>query len=519
MSVQGMGRWALTAGDPLDFSVTLGFAANPHDPDHATAEERASWGYFEIWAGGENLCAHVEQSAVLPTVHWYMLPLIEWFADNWDPLLHEEWPPLRNEDLSAARSLMRTKTPPPSQDEVNELRWLDRWSAWWRRHNIRAGADGGLFPDLYLRRFQDRVEVSTGREPLQYAPEHVYFLTPDRTYLINPVDATRSLFTVLEAATQQLQARLPHSDRIARLVATLRDLAAEERRSIRLAWAAGLGDDPERFRQLGAELDAVLAPVPADVRQQLAGSAPGSELIAYGTPYARLLFGAVSPSMTARDVTTLARLLVDNYLPAGSQRLDVLDLGELRELAAATRRLSPAEQGSQLGERACELFAAGSEPWVDVRAVLDLHDIAVSEVDLSDGNVRAVTVFGPTQRPHVFCNSTTVWGPGEGARRFTLAHELCHLLLDREHGGELAVASGPWAPVAIERRANAFAAAFLMPSRLLRGAIAPLDRPVADGAAITSLASTFRVSVSALANRLYNLGEIAGEERERLLGL
>jgi Zn-dependent peptidase ImmA (M78 family) len=42
------------------------------------------------------------------------------------------------------------------------------------------------------------------------------------------------------------------------------------------------------------------------------------------------------------------------------------------------------------------------------------------------------------------------------------------LLFDQESGIPLAVASGPWAPLAIEQRANAFAAMFLMPERKCR---------------------------------------------------
>ena len=38
----------------------------------------------------ENLCAHREDGEQVDSVHWYLLPLIEWFADNWNPLLHEE---------------------------------------------------------------------------------------------------------------------------------------------------------------------------------------------------------------------------------------------------------------------------------------------------------------------------------------------------------------------------------------------------------------------------------------------
>ncbi|MGH3248264.1 MAG: ImmA/IrrE family metallo-endopeptidase [Trebonia sp.] len=102
------------------------------------------------------------------------------------------------------------------------------------------------------------------------------------------------------------------------------------------------------------------------------------------------------------------------------------------------------------------------------------------------------------------------------ANRFTIAHELCHLLLDREHGNELAIASGPWAPLDIERRAKAFAAAFLMPTWLLRDAITTSSAPVDDPETIRSVSTRLRVSKSSLIDRLYNLGEITFEERIQL---
>lgn len=101
-------------------------------------------------------------------------------------------------------------------------------------------------------------------------------------------------------------------------------------------------------------------------------------------------------------------------------------------------------------------------------------------------------------------------------RRFTLAHELCHLLLDREYGDELAIATGPWAPVAIEQRANAFAAAFLMPTWLLRNALADATAPADDPDTIRSVSSGLHVSASSLIARLYNLGEITFDDRIRL---
>jgi len=186
-----------------------------------------------------------------------------------------------------------------------------------------------------------------------------------------------------------------------------------------------------------------------------------------------------------------------------------MELGEVMQL-------SPGQQGSWLGERACELLAHDSAGWVDIHAVLDRLQIKVTKIDLTDDQLRAVSVFGPMQRPHMFCNRRTQWGQSAGVERFTLAHELCHLLLDREYGDELAVASGPWAPVAIEQRANAFAAAFLMPTWLLREALASLDMPFDAPEGIATVAREIRVSASSLIDRLYNLGELSFDDRYRL---
>lgn len=176
--------WEMKAGDPAVFAFSLAFAPNPDGADdRATAEESESWGSFTLWAGGENLCAHLEQGEVMHAAHWYMLGLMEWLADNWDPLLHEERLPLRNAGASAAESLSQTRLPPISLKEIDEFDWLGTWSDWWHRHSVRAAREGGLFPDVCLRRYRDRLEISTGAEQLPGIPADFTFLTPGRTYL------------------------------------------------------------------------------------------------------------------------------------------------------------------------------------------------------------------------------------------------------------------------------------------------------------------------------------------------
>ena len=101
-------------------------------------------------------------------------------------------------------------------------------------------------------------------------------------------------------------------------------------------------------------------------------------------------------------------------------------------------------------------------------------------------------------------------------RRFTLAHELCHLLFDRDVGQRLAVASGPWAPRDIEKRANAFAAMLLMPWGLVDSAIAQLDEQFATETAVENISRKMQTGFLSTLHHLRNLGYITDFQRERI---
>ena len=507
-------NWEMQAGDPAAFAFKIALLRNPHgDDDRASLEERESWGSFAVWAQGENLCAHIEQGETLDSAHWYMISLIEWLVDNWDALLHEERLPLSNVGLSAAESLSLTKRPPISFKEVDEFEWLDVWSTWWGRHSLRASREGGLFPDLYLRRYRDSIEISTGSESLPGIPEDHIFLTPNRMCGVDPLIVAESLFTVLSGAVQELRRRTPGSSRLEQLDLKVADLTSAERETNRMAWLAGFGDDIALYSEVEHEVNEALESATLEIREQITGVRRSTPLLVDGSAYARLLYGGVSPETTVSDVVTLTRLIVENYVNDASPWLTLLDLPlEVSDV----QQMTPGEQGSWLGERACELLLQDSDGWIDVHFVLKKLGVVVTKIDLSDDQVRAVSVFGPTQRPHVFPNLRTRWGQSIEVERFSLAHELGHLLLDREHGDELAVATGPWAPVAIEQRANAFAAAFLMPTWLLREAVTSTGLPADDLEAIAKVSAKLRVSVSSLIDRLYNLGELTFDDRIRL---
>jgi Zn-dependent peptidase ImmA (M78 family) len=100
--------------------------------------------------------------------------------------------------------------------------------------------------------------------------------------------------------------------------------------------------------------------------------------------------------------------------------------------------------------------------------------------------------------------------------RFTLAHELCHLLFDREKARPIVHASTPWAERAVEQRANAFAAMLLMPLDRLR-----LQAVSEDVESLQSdvkrLTRKLEVSRTALIRHLANVSKISGAAMETLL--
>jgi Zn-dependent peptidase ImmA (M78 family) len=511
VSLAGFGNWEMKAGDPSVFALSLAFSPNPDGTnDRATEDERESWGSFTLWAGGENLCAHFEQDEIIQSAHWYMLPFMEWLTDNWDPLLHEERLPLQNAGASAAESLARTQLTPLSLKEIDEFDWFTTWSDWWSRHSIRAAREGGLFPDVYMRRYRDRLEISTGAETLAGIPSDFNFLTPNRICYADLPSSANAMCQVLSAAAQELHRRLPESTRVQALVERVASLTSPDRETNRMAWLAGVGD---RYAQVSHAIRQRLSGASERVRGGIIGTDQDGPLVVVGSAYARLLYGAVSPTTDLADVVSLTGRIIDNYVPDASTWLARMDLPlgayEIKQLPAG-------EQGSRLGEKACELLGGSPAEWIDIDSIAANADISISDIQLSDNELRAISVFGPTQRPHIFCNTTTRWASSSWARRFTLAHELCHLLLDREHGDELAIASGPWAPRAIEQRANAFAAAFLMPTWLLRDTLAMSAASAGDPETIKSASERLHVSPSSLIDRLYNLGEISLDERDYL---
>ena len=505
--------WEMHAGDTSRFAIRLAFGPDPHDGRGADRDLSPSWGSFQLWADGRNLCAHIEEGERLDSVHWYLLSLIEWFADNWNPLLHEERLPVRNSGASAWESLRSTRFPPPAieADEARADKWYSHWQSWWCRHALRSASEGGLLPDVVFRRFRDSVEISWGDTRSAGMPAEFDFLEHAGSVRLSPQEVAVPLHHVLSEAVSYLVSVNGESERLDTLSHTLhlRSLAAQRRE--RLAWLAGLGTDLKTVKQRFADATRWLADVRAT---QLLEDEQAAPLVVVGSCQASLMFGCVALDVRREDVLELAGIMVARH----PGQFHPPSLGGAVPITQSDDQ--PWSQGYGLAEDFIAEFglsrflATGRH--VDVERLLEILGVDIVEASLTDESVRGVAVAGPQYRPCVAVNQNCQWNADIKGRRFTLAHELCHILFDWEVGRPLAMASGPWAPVDIERRANAFAAMLLMPTALVQEAIANVVEPVDTPDGIRKVADDLQTGFEATLRHMTNLGFIDEYDRRRI---
>src|SRR5258708_38913 len=123
-------------------------------------------------------------------------------------------------------------------------------------------------------------------------------------------------------------------------------------------------------------------------------------------------------------------------------------------------------------------------------------------------------VFGPSIGPCMIVNSAD----SPARQRFTLAHEYAHFLHAKgESNGEVCIPSLHRDPG--EVRANAFAAAFLLPAPGVSAFLDDFRTPGSPTAPehLVHLAYHFGVSFEAVAYRLLGMGYISADERARLM--
>jgi Zn-dependent peptidase ImmA (M78 family) len=234
---------------------------------------------------------------------------------------------------------------------------------------------------------------------------------------------------------------------------------------------------------------------------------PSEDLAVIGSCDAAMMFGAVSPSLTENDILLLADILAHSYSEGGEPAA----LQRYANISPYESAGEPWIAGYELADEFLDKLDADKvdyapQGWVDVERIANILDVGIRDVELADHELRGASFAGKDHVPQVLLNRSHATSSYPSGRRFSVAHELAHVLHDRLYANRLAIISGPWAPPAIEKRANAFAAMLLMPKRLL-------DRHRAQFAnlspeSISKLADILAVSHTALIHHLKNIGRL-----------
>lgn len=197
-------------------------------------------------------------------------------------------------------------------------------------------------------------------------------------------------------------------------------------------------------------------------------------------------------------------------------------------------------QGEQIAEQERRRLNIGNAPISDISELIVSQGIWASGVELPTDNMSGLFLRHPSIGLAILVNGSHV----RGRRRFSYAHEYAHALMDRDRS--IRVSSMDNSSEMVERRANAFAAAFLMPRAGVYDALRNLDKGLpsrheqtifdvaSDGSIeanlrspaysqritykdIAMLAHSFGVSYQAALYRMKSLRHISQPESQELL--
>ncbi|MBK8254667.1 MAG: ImmA/IrrE family metallo-endopeptidase [Polyangiaceae bacterium] len=180
----------------------------------------------------------------------------------------------------------------------------------------------------------------------------------------------------------------------------------------------------------------------------------------------------LAAATAAKDVVALKKLL-------GKQTITLAGIRRKSTGLHDVRGKKPAEQGRELANRLRKKQKMGSEPIISCRDWFQefYPDATLLYAELGRFGPAGLTFADDSRGATIVLNLN---GKNEQplVRRFSLAHELCHLLVDVDGKTPLAQLSGYLTDTGLEReqRANAFAVRLLCPESVL-GSVHTDDEP------------------------------------------
>jgi hypothetical protein len=359
--------------------------------------------------------------------------LLSHLTEFWKPLILRQTYPIATQP--ARPSLLRAEAEKrwgstPTEVAVREDAQI---SAFEEAHDLSRSFAGQFdLPPLWLVREADRVLVET-RSGLHMVP---FEAACDALIKTGDEIATR-----FEAS---------HADRWSGLVRAwrARDLGEP---AVLLAWAASLDQDVARTF---AEEGILTAP------ESVAEAANDNDELRVAARMASAL-----PPQQIRQIIQL----VSSFPKSAAPKLDDLTYRTAEHIDRYFSNHRPYEQGEAVANFVRKQVNLASMQFFDIFALVESLSVSLNLKAVEPRTLFALAVWGSRHGPAVLLNENGLTYRGDIRRssvaRVTLAHELCHLLLDRSHTLSAVEVLHSRMPLDIESRAKAFAGELLLPGR------------------------------------------------------
>lgn len=392
-------------------------------------------------SGTETACARLEMfnepywysdAGQEKTFEWDWLHLLTYLSENWKYLLFEESYPIDG---------LKIRHPGDLYDDA-EKRWSETMDdarltieeeivfAFWYRHNMAyAMSDAGVPALVLMKNGLDAFVVDSKNEC------HTVTFESLKSSLIAIGDAIAKYYRQNDRSDQHITSALQAWENRDRM-----DHAQA------LAIRTGLSEN--EFDKLNPQARAILS-------DSLANDHDNSYLAA-----ARMSRGYFAAD-TLNIVLPRLHELSETYVRISDDLKSISD--------AATNQLNlisderPYIQGQKIAKRIRERLNLAQEAQFDVEEFLAQNGVVIDNVLLNSASISALCIWG-TSHVIILTNShKNSRNQSPQGRRSTLAHELCHILVDRTHALPVAEVLNGDVDLTSEQRANAFAAEILAP--------------------------------------------------------
>jgi len=471
-----------------DFKIHVEW--DSESPEVSKYVDEATCGRVAISVGGELIWGQYGPSDEVVGIHWEWIELAEHLAQEWPWLeLEEDWP----FNLPAASPCelptlfdQYVRRARPHADEAKE-----RFHQWRSSHDLSRSVQGAWgIPTLWLLRAGNCMWV---------ASETHAFLLPCQAVLDTLADLVEEILARVKVVQRG-------SDRGAELLKDWR-----KRRKIPVDQKIAIATGLER-RALGKIAGKSSVPSFFDAPRRFGVTEKMvTARMAHDAVAARMAPGESSIGVLRRILQRLAAI------PATTPSQALEAASEDARGALGGGHAEPYREGQIVAKALRKHLKLAPDSRVDPDRILrSRFEVLVQYRDLGKNSevIDGFACWGPAHGPAVIVNTRGIHSHSERGRRATLAHEIAHLLLDRDATLPLAEVKGHLPTTRPEQRASAFAAELLIPQEVAGLAFAESRDPKAT---IHSLAGRFGASYAVIAWQALNSGMSLSRKTERFL--